>query len=375
MSLRIVVIDDIDQNRSELISAWAKFDAQNIPSGLELDAIVSWMEKYGRIENSRIGYNKQPIIILIYDMDILLGILPLMRVVRYKKGVMKVTTLEFLTQSFSGNYLDIIQRSMTAEQVAVVFKLIKKKLRYDMLDFSYLKENSLLLAAKVGFNVLHAGKVLIPLCMDYKKIRAEIYSKNLRHILNKFKRRIRESKEVIRSEIIEGRENIKGIKEAIIQVSLSKLKDQYMHSLYENPILGDLYFDTILKSKKPFCSVYYSGNQLLSYNLGYIMDDVVYAFDAAYNRNYADSQKIGLGILAYDSLVERYAGIYKELDMGFGLDDYKFRFSKKVFFTRSLILKGNTLKAGALYNKLRKKRLQLEKDTFNRIKKYTGLSK
>ena len=75
--------------------------------------------------------------------------------------------------------------------------------------------------------------------------------------------------------------------------------------------------------------------------MGFIQDNVVYAIDAAYNRDFGDSQKIGLGILAYDQLVKRFAGEYSELSMGSGIDDYKFRFTKKSDLTYVLLLKGN----------------------------------
>ncbi|MBN1472272.1 MAG: hypothetical protein JW925_10865 [Syntrophaceae bacterium] len=359
MSIKITLIDEIEQNKENLKAVWGEFPPEAIPAGLSLDHLFDWWERYGRIENHRIGYKKRPIILIIHRGEKLVGILPLMKVERFKNRVLRVATLEFLTQSFGGDYLDMIHNGMAIEEIARTFKLIKKQFKYDLIHLCYLKENSLLLQAGLGAVGLHSGKIIIPLDRSYKQIRNEVYSKNLRHVLNKFRRRISESSEKIQSLVIEGGENILKIKDNIKKVSLSKLADLGMHSLYQDTKIGESYFNAIVSQEKPFCSVYLAGDELLSYNIGNVQNGVVCAFDAAYNRCYAESQKIGLGILAYDSLVEKYAEKYRELDMGFGLDDYKFRFSKQVIFTHSLLVKGNTFKAGILFKHRSEKQKQI----------------
>lgn len=368
MPIRIALIDDIEKNKKELAEAWRQFAPGSIPEGLALDQLLSWWERYGHIANQRIGFNKRPLILLLFQENELRGILPFMKVDRFKKKVLRVSSIEFLTQSFAGSYLDLIHDNMSPEEVEQAFKLIRSQFKYDLINLCYCREGSLLLKVKAGCTGLHAGKVVIPLHASYEKIRSEVYSKNLRHVLNKFRRRISESGQTVRSEVIEGGENIKKLKAEIRGVSLSKLCDPGMHSLYQDPELGELYFDSIIKSEKPFCSVYVADDRLLSYNMGYIKNDVVYAYDAAYDRQYAEAQKIGLGILAYDNLVAKYAAKYRELDMGFGLDDYKFRFSKHVVFTYSLLLKGNTVKSGMIYKHMAQKQRRFEQFLREKVK-------
>lgn len=359
--MKIVSIDDIDGSVNELATAWGHFPPEAIPEGFMLEQVFSRWRRYGGVESPRSGFKKSPLILLIYDGENLTAILPLMRVERCKMGVLRVSSLEFLTQTFAGGYLDLIHDRMPVERVRCAFKLIHRQFRYDLINLCYLKKDSVLLQAGIGKTCYHSGKVVIPLDMGYERIRSLVYSKNLRHVLNKFHRRIGEAREGIHSEVIEDRKNIIKIQCAIKKVSLSKLNDPGMHSIYQNPMLGETYFDSIVSHEKPFCSVLRAGDELLSYNMGYIMGDVVYAFDAAYNREYAESQKIGLGILTYDNLVRKYAGLYKELDMGFGLDDYKFRFSKRVVFTYSLLMKGNMIKAAILYPRALSKQRQCER--------------
>lgn len=348
MSLEIEIIDDLEGKREFLAKAWSGFDQAAIPEGLGLDRIMTWWRRYGAMDTRRTGFHKKPRVVLIHKDGRLAGILPLMMVERTKKKLIRLACLEFLTQSGTGHFLDIIHSALDGDEIRMVFKLIAKRLQYDQIHLCYLREDSILLRAGIGRVHPHAGKVIIPLGSSYDSIRCNVYSKNLRHILSKFQRRINESKDAIQSQVLEGKESIARWKDEIRRVSLSKLEEGGMHSVYQDPQRGDIYFHSIADAEKPFCSIFFNQDQLLSYNMGYIMDDVVYAFDAAYNRKYAEAQKIGLGILAYDQLVEHYAGKYRELDMGFGLDDYKFRFSKRVVYTKSLLIKGNTLK-GRMY--------------------------
>jgi len=368
--LNFEIISNPQLEKDRLITAWKEFNGHQIPEGFTIENILKWWERYVKINNQRVGYDKECKIILVYNDKKLKAILPLMKVVRIKFKYLKVVTLEFLTQSFTDHVLDIIHNDLKIEEVKETFLFIKKSICFDYLNLSYLNEDSVLIKCSADV-FLHAGKVIIPLQKDYETIRKDVYSKNLRHILNKFNRRIAEDQNSMVTEVIEGAENIRKIKNDIIEVSLSKLLEDGMHSLYQNSEFADNYFDELLKKQRPFCSVYFYDNKLVAYNLGYIKDDIVYALDAAYNRVYADAQKIGLGILAYDRIVEMYAGRFNDLDMGFGLDDYKFRFSKKVVFTKTLIMKGNTVRSLLFYKHSNNKLKAESERLMNIAKKYS----
>jgi|GEM_PF-3531950 len=358
MSLRIEIISDIFDNQARLAEIESTF--HSIPFPFQSSNILNWWRLYGQTQNYRFGGKKRPIIVFLYKEKQLRAVFPLLLTQRIRKRFVKLNILEFFSQSFCGDFLDLIHNQLRGQEVNEFLFLLKKELKFDYMHLNYLPENSILLNSIVGQDYIHAGKVVIPIDNTYEEIRKSIYSRNLRHILNKSIRRIEESGQNIKAYVLEGAENIYPFKEKIKTVSLSKLKDKGMHSVYVNEEIGDNYFESMMKTEKPFCSVYILGDELMAYNIGYIQGRTVYAFDAAYNRNYAESQKIGLGILAYDRIVEHFATKYDYVDMGFGLDDYKFRFSKKTIFTRSLIVKGNTLKSILIFTLFKNKLIHVD---------------
>jgi hypothetical protein len=347
MSIKIKIITNLEEDKELLMNAWSFF--RRIPASLELENIYKWWHQFGQINNNKIGKNKKIIIVLIYVETQIRGILPLILVERTRKKFLTLKSLEIYSQSYTGEILDIIHNDLTVREILDTLTKLRSYIKFDYINFSYLPEDSMLLKCSYKYTFLHSGKVIIPIEQNYETIKQKVYTKNLRHVLNKFKKRINESNQKIVPYVLEGKTEIKKYKEEIKQVSLSKLLDKGMHSIYQNNELGELYFDSIINEPKPFCSIYIADKQLLSYNIGYIKNDTVYALDAAYNREFNESQKIGLGILTYDNLVSYFAGNYKWIDMGFGLNDYKFRFSKNVFYTKSLLIGGNTLKAKLLF--------------------------
>lgn len=367
MPERIQIVTNLEKNEKLLKDAWASFN--KIPTSFDLAQIFNWWNRFGKVDNNKLGYNKSIIIVLIFNDNILRGILPLMSVERKKKKIIKIRSLEFLSQSFCGDYLDVIQNDITTGELNEAFCEIRKFLKHDFINLSYLPSDSKMLECDFRHVFLHSGKVIIPIKENYEKIRQNIYSKNLRHILNKFIRRIGESDQNIQSFVFEGKNEISQFKKEIRNVSLSKLSETGKHSIYEDREMGEQYFESIVNEENPFCSVFLADNRLLSYNMGYIKQNVVYALDAAYNRQYAESQKIGFGILAYDNLVSHFAGKYKLLDMGFGLDDYKFRFSMHVEYTRTVLMKGNTIKAIFLFNNLLRNYQKNNQQLLKRINK------
>jgi hypothetical protein len=371
--LRTEIFKDIDCQNSTLSQIFGELEKDG--GSLSFKSLANWWGNFGLLNSKRLGYNKEIIIIVLFNNNFARAILPLMEVTRFKKQKIKIRNLEFISQTFNGQILDLIHKGdISIEELNFLIKDIYKKLKFDYINLSYLPKDSLLLKIKLNKkdnkSFLHAGKVLIPITDTYDVIRSKTYSKNLRHILNKFNRRISESDSEISSVVIEGSDKIKQYKNEIIKVSLSKLAQEGKHSVYQNENQGNAYFNSIMQMEKPFCALYIENGIVLSYNMGYIENGVVYALDAAYNREYADSQKIGLGILAYDQLVSHFAQQSDFIDMGFGFDDYKFRFSKHIQFTHSLILKGNTFKSIIIEKKLYKNALRQEEFLKVIIQKY-----
>ena len=363
MKLNIKIYEDI--NSIDVI--WEKIIQKNKNNiNLNSNDLILWWKTFKNYNTHQLGYNKKIKILVGYKNKHPVFILPLMLVDRYRKKLFKVTSLEFLTQSFNLSFLDLIHVDLNNDDINYIFEFIYSNIKYHYIDLCYLPENSIL-RKKFKKNVTtHSIYMNIPVKDSYEDIRKNIYSKNLRHVLNKFNRRIKESDINIEGELLLNYNDIIKYKDKIRLVSLSKNKTKNMHSIYNDKVKGNFIFNYILSKENPFCSIYKCENELLAYNLGYIENEVAYAIEAAYNREFSKSQKIGLGILAYDQIVEKLSVVNQYVNMGTGLDNYKLRFTKKGIFSYSLIIKGNKYFLNHYYNYLKnsKNKIHIEVNAF-----------
>lgn len=365
MSLRIIIYNDL----KNLNSVWYKFEQQGlIPDGFQYKELIEWLTFLGNYNDAQLGYNKKQVIVVAYKDQIPALLLPLMLVSRYKKKI-KIVSLEFLSQSFNWAAMDIISSSLSDLEIKQVFQFIKNKVKYHYINLSYLPQASIIIRTLRENIFYHSAFLVVPISISYEKIRKEYYSKNLRHILNKFEKRINNYPMQISKKVLIGKSEILPYKEKIKKVSISKLQSYGMHSVYEDETKGIYFFNKIINTPNVFCSIYELDNELLAYNLGFIKNDVVFAVDAAYNRNFGDSQKIGLGILAYDNIVQKFALDYSKLNMGPGLDDYKFRFTKKSELTYTFFQKGNKILSKFWFKFYYKRIIKNERNIKNILKK------
>lgn len=369
--MRIEIIDSLNKI-SQVEETYFFFEKnKSIPLGLKLNHLRRWWEYLGEYNNHKIGINKKLFFFIGYKKnDEPYFILPLMRITQIKKKILKLNKIEFFSQTFGGPVMDIIHCDLSPEDIIYIFNYIKKNIKSYYIELAYIPENSILINSFPDNFYLHSASMYIPLDSDYESIRKNIYSKNLRHVLNKFNRRIAEFPGNIKNKIIQNKEEILAYKDKIMNVSLSKINSKGMHSVYENQKIGEYYFSNLILKSNCFCSIYELNDDLLAYNMGFINKDTVYAIDAAFNRNFSDSQKIGFGILAYDQIVREFAGKFKKLDMGHGIDDYKFRFTKKFIPTYYLLLKGNQFLTLFWYSYTKKQLIKREKNLKNSLISY-----
>lgn len=206
MSIKLELITELNDSYEKLLHEFNNFNITTLP--FKLNKIYEWWHLYGSINNNRIGENKQPIIVLIYKDEKIFGILPLLKTKKKKKYFLQLTTLEFFSQSFCGHFLNIIQEQMSKEDIQIVLSLLKKQIVFDYINLSYLPNDSLLLKCNIGNEFYHAGKILIPIDKSYEEIKINSYSKNLKGIINKFRRRISESESIINQMFTEEKSEI-----------------------------------------------------------------------------------------------------------------------------------------------------------------------
>ncbi len=358
MSIEIEVVSDPIKSKQRIIWAWNSFESKTVPDGFKLTRVIDWWDKYKDVNNNKLGFNKVPIILLIFKDKQLDGIFPLVKVTRHKKKFIKINSIEFFSQAFGGPKLDIILKNLTREDIFSLFNFIKKKYSFEYINLAYLHENSSLLKCFPNDVYYHSEIPIINIEEPYEEVKKKSYSKSLKNNLNNFKNRLKTIKtENVVGKIIVGKEQVEKYRRKIYEVSNTKLKSPGMHSIYLT-VLGDSYFDTIISTGIPFCSYYESDSCLLAYILGSIQDETVYFWDGSYNRNYPNSKNIGFGILALDNAVQYFSAKYKYFSLGHGTGAYKMQFSRETSKTMQLLLPGNTIISSLIYSK-RRKRLKL----------------
>lgn len=348
MSLEIELIRNFDLEKERLQSAYMKFNSNKIPAKLQLDKILSWWSNYKSIQDQKFGFKKEPIIVLIFKDGGLCGILPLMKVRRVKRKVFSYNCMEFITQSFTGNILNIISNEIEESDITRLFKEIKKKLKFEIIDLCYIPDSSILLGSfKNNYNP-HSEMPVVHLNKEYNEIR-KTYSSNLRNNLNKAQRKIKDYNEKhINGRLLFGKEEIMNNKDRLIQVSNTKLLSPGMHSIY-NSKQGDSYFNLLLEEENPYCSIYEAEGELMAYILGFVDREVVHYADGAYNRSAKNYSNISFGNLALDQAIQYFSKKYKLFNLGHGTDRYKMQFSSDTIKTYRLILQGNTLAGKLMY--------------------------
>jgi len=145
MSLRIEVIDSFAKLK-EIAPSWLKLERtvnhRNITASY--DWLTVWWEVYGHYESDEIGYNKQLLILAIYDGASLKAIFPLVKLNRNRYGI-KISYVEFIGQQWGGTYLDIIANDICDNEVKFIRNWLYQNVKFDFLCLKYLPEDSALL--------------------------------------------------------------------------------------------------------------------------------------------------------------------------------------------------------------------------------------
>jgi len=309
--------------------------------------LVNWWKRYCSFQHPRFGKSQKLAVVTAHRDGALVACLPLEILFR-KRKFLTVRELVFLSAPFNGMQMDIFQKGLNLEEIRKMVLFALRSTKADILDLTYLPEDSAILDAFPSDIFLHSAYLIIGLGRTYEEVRSSVYTKNLRHILNKFQRRIRECWPQIIGEVTEDREEIRKLGTQIRKVSTSKLLSG-MHSIYTDEVIGEEYLNNILNRTSPYCALIRNGEELIAYNMGFVDGKTVYALDAAYDRTFPDAQIIGLGMLAYDEVVKNFASRQLELNMGHGIDNYKFRFTKDYRKTYRLILSGNRILSRLIY--------------------------
>jgi hypothetical protein len=344
MQVKIEVIENFDYSGTDYKQVWDRLSNKNNPYANDFELYSRWYRFLGIIENNRIGYKKNFMLAVFRKDEDIIGLLPLVMVIRYKRKIFRIRSLELMMQSFGGPILDVIHDGLLVpEDIVNLVKILKRKYRFHYIHLAYLPENSIIRDAFPGMVRFHSRMPVIRMNRSYEELWNNAYSKNLKKKLNRFRNKLSGSRdEHIEQKVLTDKNEILNIKSKIIKVSNSKMKSPGMHSHYITE-MGDPYFNMILNHANPFCSIILENEVLLAYIFGFFKSNLVYYNDGAYNRDSVDANKIGFGILALDNAVKHFCSNYEYFNLGHGTADYKMQFADDQMTTYQVKIQGNKL--------------------------------
>jgi len=350
MSLTIKTISSTDKFHA-FEKTWKEFEKKTEHTNVTVsfDHLKVWWDTFKNVDDNGYGHDKKLLILLLYRDNELIAIAPFVKLYRLKKKIIKVHYIEFLGQQWGATYCDIIGKDLKKEEIDFIIKWLYDNEKFDLISLKYIPENSKNFNFQSENLTVLCGCFEIKLGKDYDDARSLNYSRNMKNEVNKSYNRIIKANLDILTDFED--EYCFKYYDKCKQVSLSKLLNSNLHSLYNNKYKRSFVKDMFYKKSSNYCSLLKLQDQMISYNIGRVFNDNVFAFDAAFDRSYVNDHKIGLGNLAYDLIIRKYAGKYKTLCMGVGIDFYKFRFTKNLVKIYTSLQKGNTLKSGLFYSK------------------------
>lgn len=347
------------QTNQELISfehEWKQLEKdinhQNLTSSF--DWLSTWWNIFKDVNNTTIGYNKELIIICLFENDKLTAIAPFLKVFRKKYGL-KISFIEFLGQQWAGNYLDIICAKGNTNYKDEIFGWLYDNFKFDILLLKYIPEYSTNFNSKELDLYSACPTIELSEYSNHDDFIKNKYSKNLKQNLRTAYNKAKKTDIEIETVVEEIDQNNF---DDIIQISKFKLSDG-KHSIYndENKLLFMKKITKAMLSNIIFVKV---NNKNVAYRANVFFNNNKFCIDASYDRNF---RKFELGSISVDANIkDSYSKKISKQCLGPGLDLYKKKFTKK--YTNIFIYpkKGNTLMSLLLIKPLKILTLRKEKE-------------
>lgn len=347
MNLSIKVIN----NTSDFIlfkDKWQEFERlvnhNNITSSYCW--LINWWKVFEKVEDNVFGYNKELLIICLYEDEKLIAIAPFVKLYRKKMGL-KICFIEFLGQQWGGTYLDIIGINLTEKHIELIFEWLHKNVKYHLLLLKYIPEDTNKFNREDLYLYSACPQINLKKYNSYEDYIESNYSKKLKQNLRTALNRAKNDNLNIEKEVSFIDEyNFK----EIINISKSKLVDNKTW-LYGNESRRRFY--KLMYEEMNSNVVFIKMNKnIFAYRTNIIFNNTKFCLDASYDRKL---RKYDPGILSVDLNIKD--SFDKDLDihcLGPGIDAYKMKFAKEVKFTNFYIKKGNKIFSSILFVLLRK---------------------
>ena len=355
MNLSIKVIN----NTSDFIlfkNVWQKFETEinhtNITSSYCW--LSNWWKVFEKVEDNIFGYNKELLIICLYEDEKLIAIAPFVKLYRKKMGL-RIYFIEFLGQQRGGTYLDIIGINLTKQHIEFIFEWLHKNVKYHLLFLKYIPEDTNNFNKKDLYLYNACPQINLKKSNSYEDYVEKNYSKKLKQNLRTALNRAKKNNQNIEKKIdIIDEYNFK----EIVNISKSKLIDNKSW-LYGNE-LSCKFYKLIYEDMNSNVVFIKMNKRNVAYRTNIIFNNTKFCLDASYDRNL---RKYDPGILSVDLNIKD--SFDKNLDihcLGPGIGAYKMKFTKDVKIFNFYIKKGNTILSLILFILLRKMVIKKSKD-------------
>lgn len=325
-----------DWEFNNLKSVWElllKSQSNHYPS-LTHEWLYTWWVTFGKIHSKKLGNNKQLAVVLVYEEEHIVSILPLINICR-SVGCIQIHVIEFISQQWGGAYCDVIGVGLSKNEFAEIFDWLHTQIRYDLVFLKHIPFCS---------TSLYPSKWIYAACPEldlsqyttFEELVVSVYSKNLKQNMRTAINRANRDGFTIKKSTHEYTDELY---DQIISVSKSKLTDGKSCVYLDDD--KKKFYRSILRLLKSDITTIYVNDILVAYRTNVYFGHISICLDAAFDRKFP---RYELGSHSVDeSLKEAFNKQIRVHSMGPGLDNYKAKFTKKIMPLLLCISPGKTV--------------------------------
>ena len=335
MTCKIGLISTIKQ-LEEIKNDWVQFENIFLNDEYNYNIIYNWSCIFLNKENERFGYKKKLNIIILYQNNSILSILPLINIKRRIKKFFTYTSLEFIGSQFGCNNLGPIGE-INNKNLDIILNWLNKNIQYDIINLGNQNKNNLSLYSLYSSYFYSIYPIInLKNFIDYNDYSKTKYNSNMRKNL---KRRLK----MLHND--DGELLIKKFQEIsnkefneILKVSASKETEGKHDHFKDKDIL--VYIKNILSTTNHKIILAKLNNEIIGYQIIYLYKKYKIYSGLSYNRLY---KKYGIGNLLEDYDIQNTKfNEYDYINMGPGLEKYKTYFSTDYQKIYCVLIRGNT---------------------------------
>lgn len=305
-------------------SEWLKFEEQHFNLSQNYYLVKKYIETFYSKDDSRFGFNKKILVILVYEDGTLKLIIPLFIVKRFFKKIIPYISIETLTNAFAMPYQRFI--GIAEEKYFNEVKTwISQNFKYDILSFTHLDKNYIK-TIKSGENIIHGICPIVDLSefKDYAEYNKVHYNSKTRYNIQSRKKKFISAGGALLKKTIHELSDDEFLQ--IRKVSATKELDHKHDHLSDERVVN--YVKSLLAKYSHSITIARLNEKIVGYQISYFFEKTKFLESLAYDRNF---KSFGIGNLIDDFEISSldFNSINK-INMGAGTDSYKLSFATKM---------------------------------------------